>query len=126
MEKNLSKDGQAFQVTTLSLFFKNRTFTNKIKEIIDPEYFDNKYTRWFCKRGLEYLGKYKIFPSESKIFEDLQTIIEQEIPEASKNLYRLTLTSIKDADLSNREFVEEEVEKFCFTARSLFLYFSPC
>ena len=119
MEKNLSKYGQAFQVTTLSLFFRNKTFTNKIKDIIEPDYFDNKYTRWLCERGLEYLTKFNSFPSEVKIFEDLKNIIEQQIPANTKNLYTLALESVRTADLSNRTFVEEEVEKFCFTKHAL-------
>lgn len=119
MEKNLSKYGQAFQITTLSLFFKNKTFTNKIKDIILPEYFDNKYTKWLCEKGLVYLSKYNNFSREDKIFDDLKIIIEKEIPANSQNLYKLALENIKTADLSNREFVEEEVEKFCFTKHAL-------
>lgn len=119
MEKTLSKYGQSFQLATLSLFFRDRTFTNQIRDVISPEYFDNKYTRWLCERGLEYLGKYKSFPSETRVFDDLRTIIDKEIPEASKKLYTMALDSVKGAELSNRLFVEEEVQAFCFTKHAL-------
>ena len=97
-DKNLGKYGQAFQLTTLSLFFKERSFTNRIKDILRPEYFDNKYTKWFCERGLEYLEKYNAFSSETKIFSDLRTVIENEVPSAAKKIYEVTLESIEKAD----------------------------
>lgn len=119
MDNTFSKYGQAFQLTTLSLFLKNKAFTNQIKDILNPEYFDNKYTRWICERSLEYLEKYKNFSSEEKIFEDLKVIIDDKIPEANKKLYLSYLKNIKETDLSNRTFVEEEVQNFCFSKHAL-------
>ena len=119
MDSTLSKYGQAFQLTTLALFFKNRPFTNQIKEILNPDYFDNKYTKWICEKSLEYLEKYKNFPSEAKIFEDLKVVIDREIPEANRKLYLSYLNNIKETDLSNRVFVEEEVQNFCFSKHAL-------
>jgi len=119
MDNTFSKYGQAFQLTTLSLFLKNKAFTNQIKDILSPEYFDNKYTKWICERSLEYLEKYKSFSSEEKIFEDIKVIIDDKIPEANKKLYLSYLKSIKETDLSNRNFVEEEAQNFCFSKHAL-------
>jgi len=119
MDATLSKYGQQFQITALSLFFKNKSFTNQIKDILKPDYFDNKYTRWICEKGIEYLEKYKTFPTESQMFEDLKTIIDKSIPENNKKLYFTTLDSIKDVTLEDRVFIEEEINNFCLTKHAL-------
>ena len=118
-EKNLNKYGQAFQLTALSLFFKDKTFTNRVKDIIRPEYFDNKYTKWFCEQGLEYLSQFSMFPSDKKVFENFKSIIDREVPETSRQLYNLTLNQVEASDLSDRSFVEREVENFCLTKHAL-------
>ena len=113
-EKNFSKFGQQFQVTTLALFFKNKSFANRIKLILQKDYFDNKYMQWFCEKGLEYLDKYSSFPYGDKIFDNFEIMIKKEVSAAVAKLYLLALQNIKEADLSDRLFVEEEVENFCF------------
>ena len=39
LDKDFSKFGQKFQLTTLSLLIQDKTFANKIKLIIKAEYF---------------------------------------------------------------------------------------
>jgi len=123
-EKEIQKDGlkkygQDFQVSVLSLFFQNKSFTVKIKDVLDPSYFDNKYTEWFCKKGLEYLAKYINFPSAGKIFDILKSIVEIEVDEKISKTYLNVLEKIKIIDLSDRQYIEDEVFNFCFTKFAL-------
>jgi len=118
-ENNLKKFGQDFQLSVLSLFFQDKSFTNKIKDILEPDYFDNKYSKWFCEKGLEYLEKYMNFPSSVKVFNILKTIIEKEVEEKMAKTYLSVLEKISEVELSDREYVEAEVFNFCFTKFAL-------
>lgn len=114
LEKNFSKFGQSFQLSTLSLLIQDKTFANKIKLILKPEYFDNKYNQFLCQAILEFIDNYHCQPD----FETLKTIIETQITTGTK-LYLLALESIKNVELDKREFIETEVSKFCFTRHAL-------
>lgn len=114
LAKDFSKFGQQFQLTTLSLLIQDKTFANKIKQIIKPEYFDNKYNQFLCQTILEFLESYHCQPD----FETLKAIIETQISSGVK-LYLLALESINKVDLSKREFIETEVVRFCFTRHAL-------
>jgi hypothetical protein len=117
-EKNLNKYGQSFQLVVLSLFFRDKAFTARIKDILLAEYFDNKYTQTIYQMGLDYLEKYYTFPSEDKVFDVLKTIIET-TKNITAKLYLGYLENIKNVDLSSSKFVKEEIEKFCFTKYAL-------
>lgn len=117
-EKNLNKYGQSFQLTALSLFFKDKAFCLKLKNILQSEYFDNKYTQNICQIGIDYLDKYYKFPEEEKIFEIIKSTIERTKSVTAK-LYLGYLDNIKNADLSSSIYVKEEIEKFCFTKFAL-------
>lgn len=113
-EKDFSKYGQKFQLATLSLLIQDKSFISKIRHIIKPEYFDNTYCQWICETVLDQLEEFKSAPT----FDDLKTIIETQLDKKA-HLYLLTLNSIKEADLSRKEFTESEVQKFCFTKHAL-------
>lgn len=113
-EKDFSKYGQKFQLSTLSLFIQDKPFAYKIKDIIKPEYFDNKYCQWFCEEILKQISLYKLPPT----FDDLKTVIETTLGTSAK-IYLMTLKNIQEADLSRKEFIEAEVAKFCFTKFAL-------
>lgn len=114
LAKDFSKFGQKFQLSTLSLLIQDKTFANKIKHIIRPEYFDNKYNQFLCQIVLDFIENYHCQPD----FETIKTIIETQIISGAK-LYLLALESIKTVDLSKKEFIETEVSKFCFTRHAL-------
>ncbi len=114
LAKDFSKFGSKFQLSTLSLLIQDKTFANKIKLIIKPEYFDNKYNQFLCQTVLDFIENYHCQPD----FETLKTIIETQISSGAK-LYLLALDSVKTVDLSKKEFIEMEVAKFCFTRHAL-------
>ncbi len=114
MDKDFGKFGQKFQLATLSLLIQDKAFANKIKLIIKPEYFDNKYNQFICETILTFIDNYHCQPD----FETLKTIIETQVGTGTK-LYLLALNSIKDVDLTRKEFVEAECAKFCFTRHAL-------
>lgn len=114
LDKDFSKFGAKFQLATLSLLVQDKTFANKIRLIIKPEYFDNKYNQFLCEIILDFIENYHCQPD----FEVLKTIIETQIGSGTK-LYLMALDSIKDIDLSKKEFIELEVVKFCFTRHAL-------
>jgi hypothetical protein len=114
VDKDFSKFGQKFQLATLNLLIQDKSFANKIKLIIKPEYFDNKYNQFLCQTIVTFIENYHCQPD----FETLKTIIETQVGAGTK-LYLLALDSIKNVDLSKKEFVEAECAKFCFTRHAL-------
>ena len=114
METDFKKYGQNFQLVTLSLLIHDKIFFYKIKDILESEYFDNKYTQTICNTILEYGVKYNCPPKS----EDVKALLEISFSTSSK-LYLLTLDNILKVDLSNRQFVEEQVVNFCFTRYAL-------
>ncbi len=115
LAKDFSKFGQKFQLATLSLFIQDRVFANKIKSIIKPEYFDNVYCQRLCEITLNFINTFHTQPD----FDTLKTIIETDETLTSTKLYLLTLENIKNVELSKKDFVGQEVEKFCFTRFAL-------
>lgn len=115
LAKDFSKFGQKFQLSTLSLFIQDKTFAAKIKSIIKPEYFDNVYCKFICEITIGFIESFHSQPD----FETLKTIIETTEGLTSTKLHLLTLENIKNVELSKKEFVESEVERFCFTRHAL-------
>lgn len=114
LDKDFSKFGQKFQLTTLSLLIQDKAFSSKIRLIIKAEYFDNKYNQYLCQTVLTFIDTYHCQPD----FETLKTIIETQLGSSTK-LYLLALDSVATVDLSRKEFIETEVARFCFTRHAL-------
>jgi archaellum biogenesis ATPase FlaH len=115
LDKDFSKYGQKFQLALLSLLIQDRSFANNIRLILSPEYFDNIYCQNICRMILDYMNTYHSVPD----FETLKMIIETDNEIVSAKVYLMTLDSIIKANLSNREFIQQEAQKFCFTKFAL-------
>lgn len=115
LDKDFSRYGQKFQLALLSLLIQDKSFASNIRPILEPEYFDNIYCQNICKMILDYANVYHNIPD----FETLKTIIETNKEIISPKVYLMTLDSVSKANLSNREFVKQEAQKFCFTKFAL-------
>lgn len=104
---DFKKYGVEFQRGILRLFLQDKAFTEKIKFIIKPDYFDNKYDKWFCEQLLVYVHQYGIAPSDSIFTGLIKSKIQ--IPHAYLKAWELVLT----ADLQQKEFYEEQALLFC-------------
>ena len=111
LENSLKSYGAQFQYAIISLLCQDNTFAYKIKDILKPEYFDNKYSEYISETILNFYEKYRCRPT----FEDIKTIINTELVEKTAIPYLKVLEEIKEVDLGNKAFVTENIINFCFT-----------
>jgi replicative DNA helicase len=110
MKKNFDYLGNTFQVQLISQLIVDKTFSNTIMDVLDPNYFDNKYFKIIIQLTKEYYKKYESTPS----FDTLEQIIKSEITqELVLKIVLDTLKQVKDAPFEGSVFVQEKALKFC-------------
>jgi replicative DNA helicase len=110
MKKNFDYLGNTFQVQLISQLIVDKTFSNTIMDVLDSNYFDNKYFKIIIQLTKEYYKKYESTPS----FDTLEQIIKSEITqELVLKIVLDTLKQVKDAPFEGSVFVQEKALKFC-------------
>jgi replicative DNA helicase len=110
MKKNFDYLGNTFQVQLINQLIVDKTFSNSIMDVLDPNYFDNKYFKIIIQLTKEYYKKYESTPS----FDTLEQIIKSEITqELVAKIVLDTLKQVKDAPFEGSVFVQEKALKFC-------------
>jgi len=110
MKKNFDYLGNTFQIQLINQLIVDKTFSNSIMDVLDPNYFDNKYFKIIIQLTKEYYKKYESTPS----FDTLEQLIKSEITqELVLKIVIDTLKQIKDAPFEGSVFVQEKALKFC-------------
>ena len=76
-EKNFDYLGQSFQIQLLNQIVVDKLFAHSIIDVIEPNYFENKYFKIIIQMVKEYYSKYQNTPS----FETLNQITRSELPQ---------------------------------------------
>jgi len=102
--------GQDFQNKIASLFARANQFAQKTKDLISPDYFENEAAGALVRITQRHLQDYKIIPDR----RSLPTIIKAEIDakRLRKDLVPQIITLLKDPDLSNADYVADQVADF--------------
>ena len=110
MNKNFDYLGNTFQFQLLNQIITDKDFSTSIMDVIESNYFDNKYFKIIIQMTKEYYDKYESTPN----FETLEQIIKSEISQefVAKIVFD-TLKQIKDAPFEGSSFVQEKALKFC-------------
>ena len=74
-DKNFDYLGETFQLQLLNQMIVDKDFSHSIIEVIEPNYFENKYFRLFVQMVKEYYSKFEHSPS----FETIQQKAKSEI-----------------------------------------------
>ena len=110
MKKNFDYLGNTFQVQLINQLIVDKGFSTTIMDVLDSNYFDNKYFKIISQLTKEYYKKYESTPS----FDTLEQLIKSEISqELVQKIVLDTLKQIKDAPFEGTIFVQEKALKFC-------------
>ena len=108
--KNFEYLGNTFQLQLLNQIVLDKDFAHSIMDVIESNYFENRYFKIIIQMIREYYGKYNHTPS----FETLEQITKSELQQeiASKVVIDM-INKIKEAPIDGGSFVQEKALKFC-------------
>jgi replicative DNA helicase len=108
--KNFDYLGSSFQIQLLNQIVVDKEFSRSIVDVIESNYFDNKYFKIIIQMIKEYNQKWDGVPS----FETLEQITKSEFQQESiAKVVIDTIRKIKEAPISGGDFVQEKALKFC-------------
>jgi replicative DNA helicase len=110
MNKNFDYLGNTFQIQLLNQIVVDKDFSSSIMDVIEANYFDNKYFKIILQMIKEYYVKYESTPN----FDTLEQIVKSEVSqELVVKIVLDTLKQVKDAPFEGTQFVQEKALKFC-------------
>ena len=108
--KNFEYLGNTFQLQLLNQIVVDKDFSHSILDVIENNYFENKYFKIIIQMVKEYYLKYDHTPS----FDTLEQITKSELQQATASKIVLdTIKKIKDVPIDGVGFVQEKALKFC-------------
>jgi len=103
--------GISFQQKLAQIILEERTFADRIEEVLDENYFDVQYLRLVVGEIFKYKEKYKLHPSHDAISTIFRTEFQEEsevlIKQVRAFLVRIYKSHVEDAD-----FVKETALDF--------------
>ena len=108
--KNFEYLGSGFQLQLLNQLVVDKDFARTIIDVIDVNYFENKYFKLILQMIKEYHSKYENVPN----YDTLKQITLSEITqESASKLIIDTIKKIQESPIDGQEFVQEKALKFC-------------
>jgi replicative DNA helicase len=107
---NLKKFGLDFQCKCISGLLSDRTFIERLSDIINPEDFENDAHQWIVKEILKYFLDKKDLPTMTVFRVRVEQIENELLKKSVIDQLRLVNTKILDTDL---KFVKEQFLEFC-------------
>ena len=108
--KNFEYLGSSFQLQLLNQIIIDKEFGRSIIQVIDTNYFENKYFKLIVQMIKEYFGKYDSIPS----FETLEQISKSELQqELALKILLDTIKKVREITIEGSLFVQEKAMKFC-------------
>ena len=108
--KNFDYLGSSFQIQLLNQIIVDKEFGRSIIDVIEQQYFENKYFKLIIQMIKEYHSKYEHVPT----FDTLEQIAKSEIQqELAAKIILDTITKVKDVQIEGSQFVQEKALKFC-------------
>jgi hypothetical protein len=111
-QTDFSHYGKSFQESLASLILEDRTFADRIQEVLETEYFELKYLQVFVDRVFDYRDKYNVHPSEKIMTTVLRTEISDE-PEPVQKQTRDFFARIHNTQTEDSEYVKSIAIDFC-------------
>jgi replicative DNA helicase len=108
--KNFDYLGSSFQVQLLNQIIIDKDFGRSIIDVIEQQYFENKYFKIIIQMIKEYHSKYEHVPT----FDTLEQITKAELQqELAAKIVLDTITKVKEVQIEGSQFVQEKALKFC-------------
>lgn len=109
-DKNFNYLGETFQLQLLNQIIVDKEFARSIIDVIEPNYFENKYFKILIQMIKEYYKKYESSPSYETLLQITKSEIQQEL---AAKIVMDTLKKIQDSPLEGSNYVQEKALKFC-------------
>lgn len=107
---NLKKFGSEFQIKCISGILSDKTFLERLSDIIDPISFESDAHQWIVKQTVAYFMQYKDLPTLNVFKIKVDSIENAVLKEAVVSQLRNVYQKITDSDL---KFVKEQYLEFC-------------
>jgi hypothetical protein len=107
---NLKKYGASFQTKIIAGLLSDKTFLERINDIVDVNYFESNAQQWIVGEIISYYIEYKTIPTldvfKVKVLAIENDVLKAAIVEQLRSVY----TKISDSDLT---YVNEQFLEFC-------------
>jgi replicative DNA helicase len=107
---NLKKFGSEFQIKCISGILSDKSFLERLSDIIDPTSFESDAHQWIVKQTVAYFMQNKDLPTlnvfKIKVDSIENSVLKESIVSQLRNVYQ----KITDSDL---KFVKEQYLEFC-------------
>jgi replicative DNA helicase len=107
---NLKKFGGEFQTKCISSLLSDKTFLERISDIVDIQNFESESHQWIVKTIISYFVKYKDIPTLNVFKVQVDTIETDQLRKSVIEQLRSVYTKISDNDIN---FVKEQYLEFC-------------
>ena len=106
----LTKFGASFQTKCLAALIVDKSFLERIMDIVREEFFDNSAHKWILTETISYFQQYKAAPTldvfKHKIDGIPDAVMKASVIEGLKNVH----TKLNDTDL---DYIKETFLEFC-------------
>ncbi len=107
---NLHKFGLDFQVKIIASILTDKSFLERVVDIIEVEAFENSAHQWILKEIIHYQNDYKELPTMQVFKVRVDTIENAELKESVTEQLRRVYNKVSETDL---QFVREQFLEFC-------------
>jgi replicative DNA helicase len=107
---NLKKYGMDFQTKCISGLLSDRTFIERLSDIIDPTSFESDAHQWIVKETVFYFTEFKNLPTLDVFKVKIDAIQNDLLKKSVIDQLKLVYTKISSTDL---EFIKEQFLEFC-------------
>lgn len=110
VKDNLKRFGTEFQIKCISALVSDRSFIERISDIVEIDFFEGDAYQWIVKNTIDYFMQYKNLPSlnvfKVKLDKVTNELLKQSVVEKLKPVYQ----KMNDNDI---RFVKEQFLEFC-------------
>ena len=107
---NLKKFGTEFQTKCISALVSDKTFIERISDIIEPQSFETDAHQFIVKETISYFLHYKELPTLAVFKVKVDSIENELLKKTVVDQLRLVYQKITDSDL---KFIKEQFLEFC-------------
>lgn len=106
----LNRYGTDFQIKCISSLISDKTFIERMNDIIEPSSFESDAHRWLVKEIMGYFTEYKELPTLTTFKVRIDTIENELLKSSVIDQLRLVYKKITEKDIA---FVKEQFLEFC-------------
>ena len=113
VESGFSKYGKSFQENLVHLIFKDRTFSDQIREVLDLNFLELKYLRIFAEKVFVHRDQYGLHPSQDTMTTLLRTELDKYNDIVQKQVKDYYVRIISSSEIPDAEFIKKVSLDFC-------------